>query len=119
MILRIIVAVLLAMLASTSAQSYYLTYQQWLAMPEVARDAYLMGAFDGFEYDNSTLLSPAWEQAAALHYETCLSKAKMTNGQLAANVLNYAKDKPKLQTGPVQEALIDYLFAACGAPPTK
>ena len=61
-------------------------------------------------YDNSTLLSPAWEQAAAFHYEMCLSKAKMTNGQLAANVLNFASDKPKLQTGPVQLALIEYLF---------
>jgi hypothetical protein len=49
----------------------------------------------------------------------CLSKAKMTNGQLAANVLNFASDKPKLHTGPVQQALLDYLFAACGAPPNK
>ena len=88
-------------------------------MPEAARNAYLMGAFDGFVYDNSTLLSPAWEQAAAFHYEMCLSKAKMTNGQLASNVLNFASDKPKLHTGPVQLALIEYLFAACGAPPNK
>ena len=43
----------------------------------------------------------------------------MTNGQLAANVLNFGRDKPKLQTGPVQLALIEYLFAACGAPPNK
>jgi hypothetical protein len=78
-----------------------------------------MGAFDGYLYDNSTLISPKWEQAAAFHYETCLSKAKMTSGQLAANVLNFASDKPKLHTGPVQLALLDYLFAACGAPPTK
>jgi hypothetical protein len=42
----------------------------------------------------------------------------MTNGQLAANVSNFASDKPKLQTLPVQFALQDYLFAACGAPPT-
>jgi hypothetical protein len=88
-------------------------------MPEAARNAYLMGAFDGFVYDSSTLLSPEWEQAAALHYEMCLSKAKMTNGQFAENVLNFARDKPKLHTGPVQLALIDYLFAACGAPPNK
>ena len=34
----------------------------------------------------------------------------MTNGQLAANVLNFTSDKPTLQTGPVQLALIEYLL---------
>jgi hypothetical protein len=43
----------------------------------------------------------------------------MTNFQLAANVLNFAKDKPELHTGSVQGALIGYLNAACGGPPTK
>jgi hypothetical protein len=82
-------------------------------------NAYIMGAFDGFLYECSKAFSSAWEQAAALHYEACLSKAKMTNGQLAANVSNFASDKPKLQTLSVQFALQDYLFAACGAPPKK
>ena len=90
-----------------------------LRPPPNRTTSHIKGAFDGFVYDNSTLLSPAWEQAAAFHYEMCLSKAKMTNGQLAANVLNFASDKPKLQTGPVQLALIEYLFAVCGAPPDK
>ena len=31
-----------------------------------------------------------WEQAAAVHTKCALSKAKMANGQLAANVLNFA-----------------------------
>ena len=53
------------------------------------------------------------------HYSRCLVAAKMTNGQLAANVLNFAKDKPELHTGSVQHVLINYLIAACGAPPTK
>jgi hypothetical protein len=34
-------------------------------------------------------------------------------------VLNFAKDKPELQTGLVQRALVNYLIAACGEPPTK
>jgi hypothetical protein len=43
----------------------------------------------------------------------------MTNGQLAANVINFARDKPELQVGAVQGALVNYLIAACGQPPTK
>jgi hypothetical protein len=109
---------LMALVLSSAAQAYYVTFQQWQAMPELARNACIMGAFDGFVYDYSGVLSE-WEQAAALHYEMCISKAKMANGQLAANVLNFASDKPKLQTGPVQLALIEYLFAACGPPPKK
>jgi carbohydrate-selective porin OprB len=48
MILRTAV-VLIALLVSSAAQSHYLTYQQWQAMPEAARNAYLMGAFDGWQ----------------------------------------------------------------------
>jgi hypothetical protein len=89
------------------------------SQPELAQNACIAGAYDGFVYDYSSPFAPAWEQAGALHYEACLSKAKMSNGQLAANVLNFVSDKPKLQTGPVQLALIEYLFAASGAPPKK
>jgi hypothetical protein len=117
--MRRTVLIALALLVSPAAQAYYVTYQQWQAMPELARNAYIIGAFDGYLYESSQLISPAREQAAAFHYEMCLSKAKMTNGQLAANVLNFASDKPKLHTGPVQQALFEYLFSACGAAPTK
>jgi hypothetical protein len=40
-------------------------------------------------------------------------------GQNTANMLNFAKDKPELHTGLVQRALLKYLIAACGEPPTK
>jgi hypothetical protein len=41
----------------------------------------------------------------------------MTAHQLAANVMNFAKVKPELHTGTVQNALLQYLIAACGAAP--
>jgi hypothetical protein len=53
------------------------------------------------------------------HYRKCVDTAQITNFQLAANVLNFAKDKPELHTGSVQGALIKYLNTACGQPPTK
>jgi len=40
----------------------------------------------------------------------------MTNSQLAAKILNYAKDKPALHTKPATHAMLDYLIAACGLP---
>jgi len=35
-------------------------------------------------------------------------------GQLADNVQDFAKDKPRYQKGMIQDALFDYLAAACG-----
>jgi hypothetical protein len=40
-------------------------------------------------------------------------------GQLAENIINYVKDKPKLQGESVQGPLINYLIELCGAPPEK
>jgi hypothetical protein len=48
-----------------------------------------------------------------------METSQMTIVQLATNVLNFAKDKPELHTGSVQAALIEYLNATCGQPPTK
>jgi hypothetical protein len=112
------VAVFIALLVSLPAQAYYVTYQQWLAMSEGPRSAYLIGSFDGYLYDDTQFfVSQQWQIDATFHYEMCLSKAKMTSGQLAMNVINFARDKPELHTQPVQHVLMNYLFAACGAPP--
>jgi hypothetical protein len=119
MILRTAV-VLIALLVSSAAQSYYATYQQWLAMSEGGRSAYIIGAFDGYLYDDSQFfVSEQWQRDATFHYEMCLSKARMTSDQLAANVMNFARDKPDLHTQPVQHVLMNYLFAACGTAPKK
>ena len=78
-------------------------------MPEQGRIAYVAGAYD-------SLVTFAETDQVGMHYENCLVRARMTNSALTANVLNFAKDRPALQTGPVQGALIAYLIAACGAP---
>ena len=111
MILRT-VAGLIALLVSSAAQSNYFTYQTWLAMPESSRVAYVSGAFD-------SLVSFAETEQVAMHYVKCIDTVKMTNSQLTANMLNFAKDKPELHTGLVQRALLKYLVAACGEPLTK
>jgi len=111
-VIRRTVIGLIALSVSSAAQSNYFTYQQWLAMPEPGRVAYLAGAYD-------SLLTFAEDEQVTSHYSRCLNMAQMTNFQLAANVLSFAKDRPALQTGSVQGALINYLIAACGKLPTK
>jgi hypothetical protein len=107
--------VLIALLGSSAAQSNYFTYQSWLVLPETARVAYLSGAYDSL----ITFVSDEQTGRTAQHYKKCLNTAEMTNFQLAANVMNFAKDKPQFHTGSVQSVLINYLIAACGEPPTK
>jgi hypothetical protein len=52
-VIRRTALVLIALLVSSAAQAYFVTYQQWLAMSEGGRNAYLIGAFDGYLYDDS------------------------------------------------------------------
>jgi hypothetical protein len=81
------------------------------------RILYIAGAFD-----TALTLWAGEEQnptAFKTHYSNCIVAAGMTNSQLAANVLNFARDKPELHTGGVPEALMGYLFAACGKSRTK
>jgi hypothetical protein len=102
------VAVLIALLVSSAAQANYFTYQEWLAKPAIVRAAYIAGALDSLV--NYT------DPRIAMHYNNCIARAEMRSDQLADNVLNYARDKPSMQTGSVQHVLLDYLIAACGAP---
>ena len=72
----------------------------------------------GFEH--WTLSNINFDDAALIageHYTVCIQRSKMSAGQLTRNVIEFAKDKPPLHTGNVQSAGIQYLIAACGAPP--
>jgi hypothetical protein len=115
MILRSAV-VLIALLVSSAAQAGYMTYQKWSDMPEVYRVAYIAGVFD------TTVTSWADDKkisAFKAYYSECITAAGMTDIQLAANVLAFAKGKPEFHTGTVPVVLAAYLVAACGAPSNK
>jgi len=66
-----------------------------------------------------SLVSFAETEQVAVHYVKWIDTVKMTNSQLTANMLNFAKDKSELHTGLVQRVLLNYLIAACGEPLTK
>jgi hypothetical protein len=114
MILRTVIG-LIALLVSSVARAEYFTYQTWSGLGEMSRAAYIAGAYDS----QMTFVDSEAQGKDARHFRKCIQTARMTTFQLAANVMNFAKDRPALQTGSVQEALISYLIAACGEPPTK
>jgi hypothetical protein len=112
------VGVLIALaLISSPALADFFTFQQWAAMSELDRAVYIAGVFD-------SLVAPGGDdeqrvRAIRVHYSQCIGEAHMTARQLSENVLNYAKGRPEFHTGPVQDPLLNYLIAACGALPTK
>jgi hypothetical protein len=121
MIRRTIIA-LTALLISSTAQSEFYTYQRWLTLPLSARALHIAGIFDATVSDGmliDTLGDPLLRSVGTqwLHFDRCVNRSQMTDFQLAANVADFAKDKPKLQIGSVQAALVQYLAATCGEPP--
>lgn len=100
---------LLTTLAVPAGASFF-SFQEWAAMRPQQRAMYIAGAYDTV----TGLASNDADVRRVRHQVTCMANSRMNNNQLAANVLEFAKTKPKLQTGPVVGALLEYLFAACG-----
>ena len=74
---------------------------------------YIAGVFDsllGIVRDRSDL-------PVTKHYDNCITRANMSNGELADNVMAFVKTRPELQERSVSGALMNYLISYCGAPP--
>jgi hypothetical protein len=94
------------------ASAAYFTYAEWAALPAPSRALYIAGLFDGL----TTIATDDWKTITR-HYDTCMDKAKLTNDQLAENVLAYARSRPQFHATPVAGAMINYLIEVCGTPP--
>lgn len=112
MLRLVFVFIVLLNLLVEPANALYFNYTEWSALPEVSRTMFMTGAFDSLV----SFATDAGGEEAAKHYDHCVVSAHMSNGQLATNILNYAKDKPALHTKPATMAMIKYLIAACGLP---
>jgi hypothetical protein len=109
------VAMFLVAISPIAHAGQFYSYHQWAALDATLRAAYIAGAFDsllGIVRDRSDL-------PATKHYDDCISKANMTNGELADNIIAFVKTRPRLQERSVSGALINYLVAFCGAPPER
>ncbi|MEH2590273.1 hypothetical protein [Bradyrhizobium sp. AZCC 1721] len=108
----ILVAALVAV-STAASHAVFFTYSEWARMPDNLRAVYISGLYDALIsfVDNDS------GEKVALHYQTCISRAKMQNAQLAENTLAYAKSRPNVQSSGVGGALIGYLIELCGKPP--
>ena len=106
---RFAATLIVSMLVWTApVSSYYFSYSKWLELPYDARVAYIAGAYD-------TLIGfPDARGHRYVSWDACIKNARMSVGQLSDNVQDFAKDKPRYQKGMIQDALFDYLTAACG-----
>jgi hypothetical protein len=104
--------ILASMVFFREASAAYLTYAEWDSLPAPTRALYIAGLFDGL----TTIATNDWEPITR-HYDKCIEKAKLTNDQLAENVLAYGHSRPQFHAKPVAGAMINYLVEVCGAPP--
>ena len=104
--------ILTLMLFFREASAAYLTYAEWAALPAPSRALYIAGVFDGL----TTIATDDWEPITR-HYDRCIEKAKLTNDQLAENVLTYGQSRPQFYAKPVAGAMINHLVEVCGTPP--
>ena len=88
------------MLAIGTAHAEYFTYSDWSKQPADFRAAYIAGLYDA-------LVSIAETNAEAkigAHYQACVRRAKMRNGQLAESTRLYGSARPE-RTHPAEAAL--------------
>jgi len=112
--LRLICVFLIAISSVANAGQFY-SYRQWVALDDTLRSLYIAGVFDsllGIVRDRKDL-------PVTKHYDNCITRANMSNGDLADNVIAFVKSKPELQEKSVSGALMNYLIAYCGPPPTR
>ena len=109
----LICSLLIAISLVANAGQFY-SYRQWVALDDALRSVYIAGVFDsllGIVRDRNDL-------PVTKHYDDCITRSKMTNGDLADNIIAFVKKKPELQERSVSGALMNYLISFCGAPPT-
>jgi len=99
---------------AANAQGVFYSYAEWARLSEDDRTAYVSGAMDML-----TSVAAPGQRGDAVHYNNCLARSKMTNGQLATNVKEFVKSNPTLQGGTATRALMAYLIGLCGLPPTQ
>jgi hypothetical protein len=110
--LRVICLFLSVIMPAANAGQFY-SYRQWVTLDGALRSVYMAGVFDsllGIVKDRNDI-------PVTKHYDSCITRAKMSDAQLADNVIAFVKTRPELQERSVSGALMNYLIAFCGAPP--
>jgi len=95
-----------------NAGQFY-SYSQWERLDGTLRAVYIAGVFDSI----LGIVKDRRDLPVTKHYDDCITRANMSNGELADNVIAFVKTRPELRERSVPGALINYLVVFCGAPP--
>jgi hypothetical protein len=112
--MRYLICSLLIAISPVANAGQFYSYRQWMALDDTLRSVYIAGVFDsllGIVKDRNDL-------PVTKHYDECITRSRMSNGDLADNVIAFVKKKPELQERSVSGALMNYLISFCGPPPT-
>lgn len=110
---RIILAAAIAL--ASPAHAGFFTYSEWLSLSQNGRATYIAGVYDTL----TTIVYEETSGAYASHVRACFAASKMKNGQMADNLIEFVKTRPKYQAGDVVAAFVNYILSACGPPPSK
>lgn len=104
------IAFAMGLLISFPANSYYFSYQSWLAQSEDARAAYIAGAFDSFVFYYDTDEGHDTNE----YYRSCVERLHLKPTQFAAELSDFGSSQPHLYAGTVQAMILEYLVKTCG-----
>src|SRR5215813_3965194 len=110
--LRLISAFLIFVSPVANAGQFF-SYPQWEELDETNRAVYIAGVFDAL----LGLVKDEADLPATKHYDNCITRANMSNVDLADKVMAFVKTRPDLQKRSVTGALINYLVTFRGPPP--
>src|SRR5215475_12808141 len=90
--LRLVCLFLIATSPVANAGHFY-SYRQWAALDETLRSVYIAGVFDsllGIVKDRNDL-------PVTRHYDDCITRANMSDSELANNIIAFVKTRPELK----------------------
>src|SRR5215475_138305 len=99
------VCALLVALSAAPAHSGVYTYSEWERLSDSRRAAYIAGAFDAYV---GLFTRDPGEMQLKKHYGQCISGSRMTDQQLADNVLRFGRSHPEVQNESMMPALFGY-----------
>ena len=90
-------------IAATASRAEYFSYSEWSQQPADFRAAYIAGMYDAL----ISLAETDAEAKIGAHYQTCVSRAKITNSQLAERTLLFGVARTSLRSGGVGTVMMN------------
>ena len=97
-------------LIASPTNSYYFSYQSWLAENDDARAAYIAGAFDSFVFYYDTDEGHDNNE----YYRSCVERLRLKPRNFSAELSDFGSGQRHLHTGTVQAMIVAYLIKTCG-----